>query len=161
MPIWKNIYESLLLLEYCFYKAEAIFWSFFRRQPGFFQRRVVFLELAHFDKHSPIARERKTPQAKNLRVFCLETLKSFILNDKFYLKMTTVRAFFPPNQSTFFHCSKKGRGDTPPRVTRLVFNFSYSDMVLSSLRTSQPFFSIVLSYQLAIFLDSIILQLTA
>ena len=65
------------------------------------------MELGHFDKHSTIARERKARQGKNLRIFCLETPKNFILNDKFYLEMITIRAFF-------LQFSKKGRGDPPP-----------------------------------------------
>ena len=44
----------------------------------------VFFELGHFDKHSPTTRERKAPQAKNLQVFPLETLKNLILNEKLY-----------------------------------------------------------------------------
>ena len=54
----------------------------------------VFFELGHFDKHSPTTRERKAPQAKNLRVFPLETLKNLILNEKLYPQMTKIRAFF-------------------------------------------------------------------
>ena len=44
----------------------------------------VFLELEHFDKHSPKTRERKAPQGKNFGFLRLKTLKSFILNEKFY-----------------------------------------------------------------------------
>ena len=49
----------------------------------------IFLELGHFDKHSPTVQE-KSLAGKKYAFFCLETLKNFILNDKFYLKMTTV-----------------------------------------------------------------------
>ena len=80
------------------------------------------MELGHFDKHSLVARERKAPQSKNRRVFCLETLKNFILNDKFYLKMTTIRAFFLQIRALFSSFQKKV-GETsphPPLVTRLV-----------------------------------------
>ena len=72
-----------------------------------------FLELGHFDKHSPIARERKAPQCKNLRVFCLEILKNFILNDKFYLKMTTIRAFFLQIKALFSNFQNRPH-PTPP-----------------------------------------------
>ena len=36
---------------------------------------------------------------------------NFILNEKFYKQMTTIRALFSPNQGTFFQFSKKSRGD--------------------------------------------------
>ena len=45
-------------------------------KPGTFQGRGVFLELGHFDKHSPTTQERKAPQGKNIRFFRLETLKN-------------------------------------------------------------------------------------
>ena len=77
-----------------------------------FQGRGVFLENGHFDKHSPIARERKAPQGKNLRVFCLETLKNVILNDKFYLKMTIIREFFLQIRALFSNF-QKGQGRPP------------------------------------------------
>ena len=87
--------------------------------PGFFQVSGVFLELGHFDKHSPIARERKAPQGKNLQVFCLETLKNFILNNKFYLKMTTVRAFFLQFRALFSNFQKRAGGTSPPSPFQL------------------------------------------
>ena len=73
------------------------------------------MELGHFNKHAPIARERKAPQDKNLRVFCLGTLKNFILNDKFYLKMTTIRAFFLEIRALFSNFQKRaGKTSSPP-----------------------------------------------
>ena len=71
------------------------------------------MELGHFDKHSPLTRERKTQQGEDLRVFCLETLKNFILNDKFYLKMTKIRAFFIQIRALFSIFQKRA-GDTFP-----------------------------------------------
>ena len=82
------------------------------------------MELGHFDKHSPTTQERKAPQGKNPWFFPrLETLKIFILNDKFYLQMTTIRAFFLQIRSLFFNFQKKV-GEIPPSprpalVTRL------------------------------------------
>ena len=52
-----------------------------------FQSRRVFLELGHLVNNSPTTRERKAPQGENLWVFCPETLKNFIVNDKFYSYM--------------------------------------------------------------------------
>ena len=40
-----------------------------RALPGIFQGRGVFLELGHFDKHSPTTQERKFPRGKNLSKF--------------------------------------------------------------------------------------------
>ena len=71
------------------------------------------MELGHFDKHSPTARERKAPQGKNLWFFRLETLKNFILNDKFYLKMTTIRAFFLQIRALFSNFPKRARQTSP------------------------------------------------
>ena len=83
------------------------------------------MELVHFDKHSPVTRERKAPQSKNRRVFFLETLENFILNDKFYLKMTTIRALFLQIRALFSSFQKRVRETSPPPspplVTRLVF----------------------------------------
>ena len=41
----------------------------------------VFLELGHFDKHSPTTWEKKARREKIFNFFCLETLKTFILNE--------------------------------------------------------------------------------
>ena len=54
------------------------------RNQEFFKGRAVFLELGHFGKNSPTARERKSTQGKNFRFLRLETLKNFILNEQFY-----------------------------------------------------------------------------
>ena len=43
-----------------------------------------FLELGHFDKHTPTTQGRKVLQGKNFRFIGQETLKDFILNEKFY-----------------------------------------------------------------------------
>ena len=72
------------------------------------------MELGHFDKHLPIARERKAPQDQNHRVFCLETIKNFILNDKFYLKMTTIRAVFLQIRALFSNFQKRAVETSPP-----------------------------------------------
>ena len=44
----------------------------------------TLMELEHFDKHSPTSKERKAPLRENPRFFCLETVKTSILNKKFY-----------------------------------------------------------------------------
>ena len=38
--------------------------------------------------------KERSRKDKNFRIFCLETLKKFILNEKFYPQMTTISAFF-------------------------------------------------------------------
>ena len=43
---------------------------------------LINIQLQHFDKHSPTP--TNAPQGKNLRVFPLETLKNFVLNEKLY-----------------------------------------------------------------------------
>ena len=85
----------------------------FRRVTRNFQDRGIFLEMGHFDKHSPKTRERKAPQVKNLRLFRWETLENFILNEKFYPQMTTIRAFFLQIR-TFFSNFLKRAGETSP-----------------------------------------------
>ena len=60
-------------------------------------------------------RKKISAQGKNRRVFCLETLKNFILNDKFYLKMTTIRAFFLEIRALFSNFQKRA-GETPPLI---------------------------------------------
>ena len=49
-----------------------------------FEGRGVLFELGHFDKHSPTTWETKAPQGKIYGFFCQETLKNFILNEKFH-----------------------------------------------------------------------------
>ena len=93
------------------------------------------MELGHSDKHSPIARERKS-QGKNLRVFCLETLKNFILNDKFYQEMTTIRAFFLQIRALFSNFQNRAGETSSPPLTS-----SYAPVnlmtVFTDLRTSK------------------------
>ena len=119
---------SIILFHYSFlinissrsyFTFRAVCIYLFRCVTRIFQGRGVFLENGHFDKHSPIARERKAPQGKNLRVFCLETLKNVILNDKFYLKMTIIREFFLQIRALFSNFQKRARETSPPLVTRL------------------------------------------
>ena len=89
-----------------FFRARELFWN---------QGVLVNIHLQH---------EKKGPAEKKYPFFCLETLKSLILNEKFYPQMTTVRAFFLYIRA-FFPISKKSRGDllpspsiyTPVRVT--------------------------------------------
>ena len=89
------------------------------------------MKLGHFDKHSPIARERKAPQDQNLRVFCLETLKNFILNDKFYLKMTTIRAFFLQIRALFSNFQKRaGEASLPSPPSNYVPESSESGFIV-------------------------------
>ena len=73
------------------------------------------MELGHFDKHSPTTQERKAPQVKNYRFFRLETLKNCILNEKFYPKVITIRAFFPQIRALFSNFRKRtGQTSSPP-----------------------------------------------
>ena len=90
-----------------------------------------FLGLGHFDKHSPAAQERKAPQGINRLVFCLETLKSFILNDKCYLKMTTIRAFFLQIRALFSNFQKRA-GETSPPCPLLVMHLVLRSFYLRS-----------------------------
>ena len=46
--------------------------------------------------------------------FHLKTLKNFILNDKFYLKMTTIRAFFLQIRVLFSNFPKRAGETSPP-----------------------------------------------
>ena len=65
------------------------------------------MELGHFDKHSPTTRERKTPPGKNIRFFRLDTYKNFILNEKLYPQITTIRAFFLQIRALYSNFRKK------------------------------------------------------
>ena len=62
------------------------------------------------------------PSGKNIRVFPLETLKNFILNEPFYPYMTSIRVFFLQIRKIFSNFWKRA-GETsppsPPLVTRL------------------------------------------
>ena len=62
---------------------ETLIISQARNQEIFMVNRVFF-KLGHFDKDSHTARARKDRQGKNIRFFCLETLKNCILNEEFY-----------------------------------------------------------------------------
>ena len=107
------------------------------------------MELGHFDKHLPIARERKAPQDQNHRVFCLETIKNFILNDKFYLKMTTIRAVFLQIRALFSNFQKRAVETSPPphsllvmrllivQSVKLYFYINCIDLLLHSLKYVQ------------------------
>ena len=50
----------------------------------FFYCGGVLFKLGHLDKYSLTTQERKVLQGKKSTVFCIETLKNFILNEKFY-----------------------------------------------------------------------------
>ena len=65
-----------------------------RRVTRNFKGQGVFLELGHSGKHSTITNERKAPQRKNNRFLCPEALKNFILNEKYYPYIITMRVFF-------------------------------------------------------------------
>ena len=60
-----------------------------------------------------MARGRKTRRVKISGFFCLETLKNFILNDTFYLNVTTIRAFFLQIRALISNFHKRA-GETPP-----------------------------------------------
>ena len=64
-------------------------------------------------------KKKKTPQGKNSRFFHLETLKIFILNDKFYLQMTTIRAFFLQIRALFSNFKKRAGETSTPSYLQL------------------------------------------
>ena len=57
---------------------------------------------------------KKGPAGKNLRDFPLETLKNFILNEKLYPSMTTIRAFFLQVKPLFSNFRKRAGETSPP-----------------------------------------------
>ena len=91
-----------------------------RRVTRIFLGRGVFLELGHFDKHSPWQEKEKPRRLKISGSFAWK-LKNFILNDKFYLKTTTIRAFFLQIRALFSNFQKRAGETSPlsPLVTRL------------------------------------------
>ena len=105
-----------------------------------------------------MARERKSPQGKNLRVFCLETLKNFILNDKFYLKMTAIMAFFLHIRALFPNFQKRAGETSPPSsyapehvrksFYKSLLNLAFPWSRVTTLNNIQKYFSL-LDHQLA------------
>ena len=99
-------------------------------QPGIFYGRVVFLELGHFDEHSPTTRARNALQGKNLQFFGLETLEYFILNNKFHLQMSRISTFFS-KLGHYFPIFEKGQrrplpSPLPPVALRTNYIFKNS-----------------------------------
>ena len=84
----------------------------------------VFLELGHFDKHSPTTQERKAPQGKNIRFFRLETLKNCILNENFTHRWPQLGHFFPQIMALFSNFWKRA-GETSPPLPPLVTCLMY------------------------------------
>ena len=83
------------------------------RNQDFFRAWGVFLELGHLDKHSPTTQEKKAPQGKDHQFFCQKTLNIFILNEKFYPKMITIRAFFLQIRALFPNFRKRAWETSP------------------------------------------------
>ena len=80
------------------------------------------MEVGHFDKLSRTTRGCKASLGKNLRFIRLETLKKFILDEKIYPYMTTIRAFFLQIRAIFSNFRKRAAETSPPAsppVTRL------------------------------------------
>ena len=104
----------------------------------------MFLELGHFDKHSPTTGERKVPQWKNLRFFRLETLKNCILNETFYPLMTTIRAFFLHIRALFSNFRKRARETSPlpPLVTRLLRPDFKSTFLKNARKSASVYFKV-------------------
>ena len=77
-------------------------------QSGIFWGIGVLWELGHFDKHQPPTRERKGQHFSPGNYY-----KNFILNEKFYQQMTTIRAFFLQIRA-LFPIFEKRTGETSP-----------------------------------------------
>ena len=71
------------------------------------------MELGYFDKHSPTTQEIKVTQGKNLRFFCLETLKNCILMKTLPIDDRNQAIFFL-KLGHFFPIFEKGQGRPPP-----------------------------------------------
>ena len=81
---------------------------------GILKSRRVFLELGYFNKQSSTTQKRKFRAGKYLRFFPLETLKNCTLNEKFQLKITTIRAFFSSKLGHFIPVPEKRENLPPP-----------------------------------------------
>ena len=88
-------------------------------QSGIFWGIGVLWELGHFDKHQPPTRERKGQHFSPGNYY-----KNFILNEKFYQQMTTIRAFFLQIR-TLFPIFERGQGRPPPSSYAPAGNFKY------------------------------------
>ena len=110
-------YQIIKILRNCFRNMNCFSWikliPVLQARNGIFQGRGVFWNQGtSINIHLQHKKER---QGKNFVFIRLETLKKFILNEKFYPQMTTIRTiFFSPNQGTFFQFLQKSRGDRPP-----------------------------------------------
>ena len=103
--------------------------------------------------------EKKDPAGGNFPFFRLETLKNFILNEKFHLTDDHNQYISSANQDTFFQFSKKGLGRPPsPPLPLLVTPLrnswhGYKSQELVFLSTTSLIF-IFLSIYLSIYLSS-------
>ena len=70
--------------------------------------------------HFMQARSQDFFRAGKLGFFCLETLKKFILNDKFCLKMITFRTFFLQIRTLFSNFQKRAGRPPPPPTSSYV-----------------------------------------
>ena len=90
-----------------FCSSQARNQEFFRA--GEFSRNLSLLINIQLQHEKEMPRRKK-----NLRFFCMETLKNCILNEKFYPQMTTIRAFFPQIRALFSNFRKRAGETFPP-----------------------------------------------
>ena len=95
------------------YVLKAFEIIYHRRVTRIFSGQRSFLGIRTVQSSFTNSTSKKNPAGKNLRFFRLETLKNFILNDKFYLNMTTIRAFFLQIRA-LFSIFKEREGETSP-----------------------------------------------
>ena len=90
--------------------------------------------------------EKKGPPGGNFPFFPLETLKNFILNEKFHLTDDHNQYISSANQDTFFQFSKKGLGrpPSPPPFPFQLRTCEILGMVINHRNWS--FFQLPLSY---------------
>ena len=69
-------------------------------------------------KFRSLCEKRKT-ECSFFLFFLLETLKSFVLNEKFKVQMTTIRASFRKTSAFFINFRKRAE-ETPPPLSSLV-----------------------------------------
>ena len=130
--LYINIFMYIYIYLYiCIYKYIYIYIYIYlnRRVARIFLGQESFLGIRALRQTFTCSTRKKiSAQAKNRRVFCLETLKNFILNDKFYLKMTKRKVFFIQIRALFCNFQKRA-GETspplPPLVTLLYMILQY------------------------------------
>ena len=100
--IWLlTLHQSLQARNQDFFRVREFSWN---------QGTSINIHLQH--------QKEKSRRIKISRFFALETLKNFILNDKCYLKMTTIRSFFLQIRALFSNF-QKGQGRPLPSPLQL------------------------------------------